>query len=283
MGSLRLVASTLALAAVACLAPLAAAETEIYVTANTLRTVNVEASTTLPVDAAALWRESVDADGSGSVSQEEASIVISVIDALVYDAALTDVDAYKLAWARQNSTGAAGVTPEGRATLASFAFVQASAVRWKATFDGLNGSVQRAAISFTGLTGLVSANSTLFVLFELVYDFPALDQNEPVHRLSVALPPGLRVALTVGGALQVVEAEYVDATTKDAAGSKINGTTTATAPVFLVKERAVSNEAFAIAFVAIVVPTALVALVAVYALPRMRVPDPELIVEPKYK
>jgi hypothetical protein len=50
-----------------------------------------------------------------------------------------------------------------------------------------------------------------------------------------------------------------------------------------VKERAVSNEALWIVALAVLVPAGLVAFVAAFALPRMRVEDTPLIVEPKYK
>ena len=273
----------LALLAAAALAPAASADMDVYASAPTLRTLNVEASATVPAAVAGLWRASVDADGSGAISLEETSIVVSVLDGLVMDPNATDVDAYTLAWARENETGAAGITVDGRANLADFLSKQASGLRWGASWDGANGTLLRAATTFTGLTGPVRANTSMDFLLEVVYEFPALDRNEPVHRLSLALPAGLTVALTVGGALELVETEHLDTPRTDASKSAVNGTTTSSSPVFLVKERAVSNGAFYLVLIAVVAPAALVALVAVYALPRMRVPDPGLIVEPKYK
>ena len=277
-------AAGLAMAIVVCaLAPPAAAAVGVRATAVTLRSLQVDTSGSLAPQQAEPWRFAADADRSGAVGAEELSIFTSVFDAVVEADNATEVDAYAWTWARENASGAKGFTVETRANLSAFVFAQASAIRSSASWDGAPGRRDRVETTFTGLAVGVTENRSLSVILVVIYLFPALDPNELVHRLTIALPAGVNLRLSVGGGLQVLEAQNMDAPTMDAPQEAVWGTTTATAPVFLVKERAVSNDAFLIVVAAVLAPAALVGVIAVFALPRMKVEDAPLLVEPKYK
>jgi hypothetical protein len=273
----------LALTALALLAPTAAADMDVQASAVTFRSLEITLTGSLPAEQAAAWRSACDADGSGNVSAEEQSVLVSVVDAVVADANATPVTAYSAAWARENASGAAPFSIEGRADLAGFAFAQGVGARIAAAWDGKAGAIERVETTFLGLAGPVGANATLRVLFVVTYAFPVLDGNEPVHRLTIEAPPALHIALRVSGGMEVAALEHLDNATIDGPHAVGSGVTTATAPVFLVKERPVSNEAFWIVFVAVLAPSVLVAAIAVYALPRLKVEDAPLLVEPKYK
>jgi hypothetical protein len=267
----------------ALLVPCAAAAIEVQATAVTFRSLEVTLTGSIPGPQTAAWRAACDGDGSRAVSAEEQSVLASVIDAVVADPNATSLDAYTTAWARENASGAAPFSIEGRANLSSFAFAQGVGARIAASWDGTAGTINRVETTFTGLAGPIAANASIGVLFVLTYDFPAVDRSEPVHRLSIEAPPSLHVALRVSGGMEVVATEHLDNSTIDGPHEIGGGMTTGTAAVFLVKERAVSNEAFIIVVIAVLAPSVLVAVIAVYAMPRLKVEDAPLLVEPKYK
>ncbi len=269
--------------ALALYAPCAAAAMDVQADALTFRSLEITLTGSLPPAQAAAWRAACDGDGSKVVSAEEQSVLVSTIDAVVADPNATSLDAYTTAWARENASGAAPFSVEGRANLSAFAFAQGVGARIAASWDGKAGTINRVETTFTGLTGALGSNTSVGVLFVVTYDFAAVDRNEPVHRLAIDTPPGLQVALRVSGGMEVVGLEHLDNSTIDGPHAIGGGTTTGAAATFLVKERAVSNEAFIIVVIAVLAPSVLVAAVAVYALPRLKVEDAPLLVEPKYK
>ena len=283
MGGARFAVIAVSVLTLALSPPFAAASMDVQASAVTFRSLEVTQTGSLPPAQAVAWRAASDGDGSKVVSAEEQSVLVSVIDAVVADPNATSLDAYTAAWARENASGASPFSLEGRANLSGFAFGQGVGARTPASWDGKAGKINRVETTFTGLAGAVASNTSIGVLFEVTYDFAAVDRNEPVHRLAIQAPPGLHVALRVSGGMEVVGLEHLDNTTIDGPHAIGGGTTTGTPAVFLVKERAVSNEAFIIVVIAVLAPSVLVAAVAVYALPRLKVEDAPLLVEPKYK
>lgn len=279
--ALRLAVGAFVIAAL--VLPCASADFEVRVSTTTLRSLAVETTGQVAPAQAAPLRAAVDADGSGAVSVEELSVFTSVIDDLIGRPNATDTDAYSATWARENVSGGPAFTVVGRSNLSNMALLQAGGLRSSAAWDGVAGNLDRVQTTFDGLAGPIHANVSVRLLMEVTYAFPALDKNEPVHRLTVAMPAGIWVNLTVGGSLEIVQGDNLDNPAIDASHARIEGRTTSAPAQFVVKERAVSNEAQWIVALAVIVPAALIAGVCVYWLPRLKVDDAPQIVEPKYK
>jgi len=265
------------------IAPGALAGTSVRASVETFRSLQLETTGEISAEGSHPWRAAIDADRSGAVSTEELSVFVSVLDALVANSSIDELGAYGATWARENASGAAPFTLEGRAVLAEFAHSLAGPMRVAVSLDGVPGAIDRVQSSFTGLTGAVADNRTVEAVQVVTYVFARSSSSTGVHRVELSLPAMVPLRLSVGGGLEVVTFESLDNGLIDGGRTTVSGNTTEFPAVFFVRPRAVTDDAFMIALLAILAPAVLVGIVAVFASPRIEIKDAPLPVEPRYK
>ncbi len=263
--------------------PSALAALEIDARLDSMRGAQVEAhGALLPTDTP-VWRVAADGDRSGNVSNEEVGVFVSVLDELISQPEMGPLEAFNFTWQRENASGARRFTDDGRAALAQFALERAPNFRVAATFDGLNGTLDRVETTFTNLTGSSKGNATIEVRVLSVFSWALPDFSKDEHRLDLSLPPVVYVNLTVGGGIEIVSFENLVDGRIESGRAVASGRTIEYSAVFYVRARHVSTTAYAIALTAILAPMALVAFVALVSSPRHAVKETPPPVEPRYK
>jgi hypothetical protein len=263
--------------------PSATATLEIDARLDSMRGAQVDAHGALLPSDTAVWRAAVDGDDSGNVSNEEVGVFVSVFDELIDTPDMGVLEAYNFTWLRENASGAHRFTVDGRAALAQFAFERAPNFRFAATFDGLNGTLDRVETTFTNLTGSTRGNATIELRAVAMFSWLLPDFSKDVHRLDLFLPPVVYMNLTVGGDIEIVSFENVLDGRIASGRAAASGRTTEYSAVFYVRERHVSSAAYTVALAAILAPMALVAFVALVSSPRHAVKETPPPVEPRYK